>query len=362
MLLEGIFPAITTPFYPDGRVYLRKLEHNVDRYSRAPISGMVVLGSTGEAVNLSDAEQREVLKIAFDHAYAEKVMIAGVGQESTKLTLELAEFAALLGYDVALVRTPSYYRPLLQADIKAQLAHFRFIADSSPLPILLYSVPPFTAYDLPLEAVSELATHPNIIGIKESGSDVDKIAAIRKATSQIKRSVNVTEVFSAVTGRMLRSLEGNTSVSGMVSASALASAGSAKSSTTAAVAPAPPPKKFKLRTKQVSFTVLAGAAHRLLPSLDAGADGGVLAFAAAAPQACYEVYAAWKEGDQTLAELKQMRISAAARRVGAEMGVPGLKYALDLNGYYGGMARMPLLPLTGEQKTEIDQLMADLKN
>jgi len=362
MLLEGIFPAITTPFYPDGNIYFRKLEHNLDRYSRAPISGMVVLGSTGEAVHLSDAEQRDVLKVAFEHAYAEKVMLAGVGQESTRCTLELAEFAAQLGYDVALVRTPSYYRPLLQADIRFQLAHFRFLADRSPLPILLYSVPPFTAYDLPLEAITELASHPNIIGIKESSGNVEKIAAIRKATAHIKRTVNVTEVFAAVTGRMLRSLEAETPVPGMVSASALASGGSAKSSTTTAVAPAPPPQKFKLRTKQVGFTILAGSAQKLLPSLAAGADGGVLAFAAAAPQACYEVFAAWKDADQPLAELKQQRISAAAKRVGAEMGIPGLKYALDLNGYYGGPARLPLLPLLGEQKSEIERLMADLKN
>src|SRR5436190_5298216 len=89
MLLQGIFPAITTPFYPDGRLYLKKLEHNVDRYSRTPISGMVVLGSTGETVMLSDEEQRSVLKLAIEVASAEKVMVAGVGQESTFQTLLL---------------------------------------------------------------------------------------------------------------------------------------------------------------------------------------------------------------------------------------------------------------------------------
>ena len=94
MLLQGIFPAITTPFYPDGRLYLKKLEHNVDRYSRTPISGMVVLGSTGETVMLSDDEQRSVLKLAIEVASAEKVMVAGVGQESTFQTLLLIDYAA----------------------------------------------------------------------------------------------------------------------------------------------------------------------------------------------------------------------------------------------------------------------------
>src|SRR4029077_19265007 len=106
MLLTGIFPALTTPFYPDGRVYLKKLEHNVDRYSRTPVAGMAILGSTGEVVMLSEEEQRAVLRIAVETATPEKVLLAGVGQESAIRTVEAAEYAAQLNYDVALVRTP----------------------------------------------------------------------------------------------------------------------------------------------------------------------------------------------------------------------------------------------------------------
>jgi 4-hydroxy-2-oxoglutarate aldolase len=100
----------------------------------------------------------------------------------------------------------------------------------------------------------------------------------------------------------------------------------------------------------------------LLSSLHAGAVGAVLAFADPAPTACYEVYAAFKEDDQDLAETKQSRISAAATRVGGELGIPGLKYALDWNGYYGGPPRLPLLPLTAELKAEVEGLMADIRN
>ena len=82
MLLNGIFAAITTPFYPDGKVYFRKIEHNVDRYSRTPISGIAVLGSTGEAVMLSDEERREVLKTTREACAPHKVLIAGTGAES----------------------------------------------------------------------------------------------------------------------------------------------------------------------------------------------------------------------------------------------------------------------------------------
>src|SRR5258708_19972801 len=111
MLLQGIFPAMTTPFYSDGAVYYKKIEHTVDRYSRTPVSGMVVLGSTGEAVMLGDDERREVLRITAEVASPEKVLIAGVGAASAHETLRLTEYAAKLNYDAALVRTPHFYRP-----------------------------------------------------------------------------------------------------------------------------------------------------------------------------------------------------------------------------------------------------------
>src|SRR5271156_4544080 len=82
MLLEGIFAPITTPFYPDERLYLKKLEFNVVRLSLTALSGLVVLGSTGEAVALDDAETREVLSTAAAVAAEDKVLIAGVGRES----------------------------------------------------------------------------------------------------------------------------------------------------------------------------------------------------------------------------------------------------------------------------------------
>ena len=110
MLLQGILPPITTPFYPDGNIYFKKLEANVERYSRTPIAGIVSLGSTAEAILLSDEERRQVLKITREVAANEKVLIAGTGIESAYETLALTEYAAELGYDVAMVRTPHYYK------------------------------------------------------------------------------------------------------------------------------------------------------------------------------------------------------------------------------------------------------------
>src|ERR1700726_4981423 len=195
MLLHGILPPITTPFYPDGNIYFKKLESNVERYSRTPCAGIVVLGSTGEAIMLSDQERRDVLKGAREAAAPNKVLIAGTGIESAIETLRLTEYAAELGYDVALVRTPHFYRR--QMHPANLLAFYRTVADRSPLPVLIYNVPPFTAYDIPAETVVELAEHPNIIGIKESSGDVEKVRTMVDGTSHVKRSATVTEAFEA---------------------------------------------------------------------------------------------------------------------------------------------------------------------
>ena len=139
MLIEGIFAAVPTPFYPDERIYFRKLEANIDRYSRSLLSGMLLLGSTGEAVALDDTESAEVLRVAAESSAPDKVLIAGVGKESVKATVELAEKAAKYQYDAVLVRTPTYYAT--QMSPAAVLHYFRSVADRSPLPVLLYNIP-----------------------------------------------------------------------------------------------------------------------------------------------------------------------------------------------------------------------------
>jgi len=344
MLLHGIFPPITTPFYADGSVYYKKLEHNVERYSKTPVAGVVVLGSTGESILLSDQERRDVFKCAHEHAAPEKVLVAGTGIESAAETLRLTEYAASLGYDVAMVRTPHYYkRQMLPANM---LAFYRTVADHSPLPVIIYNFPQATGYDIPAEVVIELAEHPNLIGIKESAGVIEKVKKMVEATRHVKRESTVTEIFNAVTPRMLAAA-GNGDV---LPASSLGG--------TAVAAP----PKLKTRTKEVGYQVLVGSAHLLKDSLDVGAVGAILAFACAAPTACYEIYAAWKEGDAALAAEKQKRIVEASLKVGGEFGIPGIKYAMDLNGYYGGPSRLPLLPLSADQKAVVERLMADIRN
>jgi len=358
MLLHGILPPITTPFYPDGNVYFKKLESNVERYSRTPCAGIVVLGSTGEAILLSDQERRDVLKSAREATAPTKVLVAGTGIESATETLRLTEYAAELGYDVAMVRTPHYYKKQMQPP--NILAFYRTVADRSPLPVIIYNFPQATGYDIPAELVIELAEHPNLIGIKESSGDVEKVRKMVEGTRHIQRSVTVTETFEAVTPRMLAAAtSGSNGDSGeLVQVAAVAGSSPAKPSSAAVTVVG----KLKTRQKGAGFQVLVGAAQKLHPSLDAGAVGAILAFACVSPTACYEIYAAWKEGNAELARLKQERIARAAQRVVGQLGIPGVKYGMDFNGYFGGPVRLPLLPLTGEVKDEVERLLADVRN
>ena len=353
MLIEGIFAAVPTPFYPDERIYFRKLEANITRYSRSLLAGMVVLGSTGEAATLDDSETHDVLRTAAETAAPEKVLIAGIGQESVKSTVELAETAARFQYDAVLVRTPTYYSP--QMTPEAVLNYFRSVADRSSLPVLLYNIPKFVPYQIPVTMVAELAQHPNIIGIKDSTGDMKRIETLVSATANAPRRITtVTPIFEAVTARMLKSFTTVKEPTTLVSVGDLTG--------DVALAAAPPPTTIKTRSREVGFQVLTGSASTILGSLEAGAAGAILGFAACAPQACQEVYFAWKDHDLTLAKEKQERIDGPSKRVAGELGVSGVKYACDFNGYYGGHARLPQLPVSSEQKREIERLLADIRN
>src|SRR5271155_541694 len=240
MLLEGIFVPVTTPFYPDERIYFKKLEFNVSRLSLTGLAGLVVLGSTGEAVALDDAETRDVLRVAAESANEEKVLVAGIGRESVKATVELAEAAAEFNYDAVLVRNPCYYRPQLTPE--ALLHYFRTVADRSPLPVILYSIPKFTEAEIPVEVIAELAQHANIIGLKESSGSVERVRDVVQATRLApRRTVTVTPIFEAVTGRMLAAkpaASGN-----FISADGLAAGG--EGGVALAVAPPAPARKTR---------------------------------------------------------------------------------------------------------------------
>ena len=180
MDFSGVFAALTTPFAADDSVAISDLKQNIQRYNATGLAGYAVQGSTGESVLLSRAEWDSVLVAAKEAASPQKRLLAGTGAESTAETISRSKRAAELGYHAALVKTPYYYKPMYKPDVF--IAHYRRVADASPIPVLLYSVPQFTGISLEAPEVAALAEHPNIIGIKESSGHVQRVAEMVVAT------------------------------------------------------------------------------------------------------------------------------------------------------------------------------------
>lgn len=294
MKLHGIFPPIATPFDHKGGIYQSKLIYNVEKWNMTGLAGYVVCGSTGESVMLTTAEKILCWEIVAKHAKTGKLLLAGTGVESVRETVELTNTAASLGYHAAMVRTPFYYRNLVNRD-DAQMLYFRAVADQTKIPLMIYNWPQTTGVDISPEAVAKLSEHPNIIAIKESSGNLEKLA------------------------RMVREVK-------------------------------------------PGFQVLTGSAPTLWPSFQAGAVGAVLAFANAAPYATITIWEAHRTRESEAAEDWQSRITRAAKLVTVEHGVPGLKHAMDLNGYYGGPPRLPLIPAGAEARRQIEEAFAEIRS
>lgn len=171
----GIFTPIVTPFVRDA-LDERGMRANVDAWAKTSLSGLVVLGSNGEAAQLADHEGDRAIAIVRDALPAEKWLIAGTGRESTAATVAATARAAALGVDAVLVRTPSFFKPQMTSDVFFR--HYTAVADASPVPILLYNVTIYTGVNLGVDVVERLSRHPNIVGMKESGSDIGQIAEV----------------------------------------------------------------------------------------------------------------------------------------------------------------------------------------
>lgn len=289
--LRGIFPPLATPFAASERVDLTAFEANIQKYNQTALAGYVVLGSTGESVYLGEKEKLAVLDAARTPAAKEKILIAGTGCEATRETIELTRHAADLGYHAALVRTPSYFKA--QMTSSALERHYRAVADASPIPVLIYSVPQFTGLGVEAPLVARLATHPNIAGIKESSGDVRLIEAI-------------------------------------------------------------------LKTVPADFAVLVGSATTLYAALSLGAHGGILAVACVLPELCVELYDAFHRGDEERARALQQQLVEPTLAVTSRFGIAGLKFALELRGYLGGIARAPLEPLDAATREELRRIFGAL--
>jgi 4-hydroxy-2-oxoglutarate aldolase len=171
--LQGIFPPIPTPFLGEG-IDRAGLAGNVQRWMGTRLAGLVVLGSNGEAPLLDEVESDAVIDIARTHMPRDRTLIAGVGRESTPATIAAAKRAAGLGADCVLVRTPSFYKNVMTTE--AFVRHYTAVADACPVPMLLYNVTMFTGVNLLPDAVARLSSHPNVIGVKESNSDLVQLS------------------------------------------------------------------------------------------------------------------------------------------------------------------------------------------
>jgi len=292
MDLSGIYPALTTPFDATGNFSAADFRHNLHRYNQTDLAGYVVLGSTGESVLLSDKETEAILATAKEAAAPGKRLLAGTGAESTAETIARTKRAAGLGYHAALVKTPYYYKPVYKPEV--YVAHYRAVADASPIPILLYSVPQFTGVTLETPEILALSEHPNIIGMKDSSGSVQRTVEVVAGASS-------------------------------------------------------------------SFQMLTGAASVVVPSLAAGAVGGILALASAFPEKCAALYQLYRQKMVDQARELQGKLSIASKRVVSEAGIPGVKFVMDLRGYRGGNPRLPLLPLSEQAKATLTKAAANLE-
>jgi len=178
--LRGVFPPIPTPFDSGGDLALEALVDNLERWNAYDLAGYVVLGSNGEAVYLSQREKLEVWETAREAIPQGKVMIAGTGCESTRETIALTRAAAQAGADVGLVVTPNYFDGKMTPEGLAH--HYEAVADASPIPIVLYNVPKFTHVDVDADTIARVARHPNLVGIKDSGGNIAKLADVVRLT------------------------------------------------------------------------------------------------------------------------------------------------------------------------------------
>lgn len=286
--LSGIYPPIPTAFDADQSLALDALRQNLERWNQEPLAGYVVGGSNGEFVLLSDEERVTVVAAAREVVPEGRLLIAGAGAQSTARTIALAERMAAAGADALLVVTPNYYRGLMTAGVLVE--HYRAVAEVSPVPLLLYNVPANTGLNIPIEAIVELASHPNVIGTKDSSGDIGRLAeTVRRCPDD--------------------------------------------------------------------FRVLAGSGGFMLPALSVGAVGAVAALANIAARPMADLIASFEAGEPERARGIQARLLAPNRAVTARFGVPGLKAALEMLGFYGGPVRGPLLPLQDRDRQELRSIL-----
>jgi len=276
--LSGVLAPMVTPF-KDDRVLFHGLIDNVEKMNRTALAGYFVLGTNGEYKALSVTERFEVLRTVVKCRAKDKVVMAGMGFESTKETIDMVLRAADEGADMSSLLMPHFFAKKMTAEVLS--GYILDVADASPIPVLLYNNPSVaSAVTIKADVIDRVKEHPNVIGLKDSSSETYR------------------QNLEAAKGKMC---------------------------------------------------VLAGSANYFLDLLRLGGTGGVLSLANVFPDACAKLYTLFKEGKIQEAEALNAELVGLNKEVSGSFGVAGVKAAMDLNGFCGGVPRKPLPPLTAAQ-------------
>eukprot|EP00002_Diphylleia_rotans_P019945 TRINITY_DN3861_c0_g1_i1.p1 TRINITY_DN3861_c0_g1~~TRINITY_DN3861_c0_g1_i1.p1 ORF type:complete len:329 (-),score=76.04 TRINITY_DN3861_c0_g1_i1:28-1014(-) len=294
--LSGIYPPVPTPFTVDGDVDYTALENNIRQLMRTcpSLSGIVVLGSNGEAALLSEEEKISVVSTARKAVPHTHLLIAGASHDATRETIRAVNRVADLKVDAVLVLPPSYYKSQMTDEVIVK--YFCAVADQVKCPVIMYNMPANTGIDMSARAVVEASKHPNIIGLKDSSGNVERMKQIRDEIDARNQSSD----------------------------------------------------------QKDSFQILAGSAGFLHSALDIGAVGGICAFANIAPQILIDLLTRFKSGDKSGSLQIQEQIKLSNEYVTRRLGVAGLKSSMEcLSGFEPGTVRAPLIPLTPEKRIEL---------
>ncbi len=289
MHLDGIFGPVTTPFTANGELDRAAFEHNVRAHIAQGLDGIVATGSTGEAPLLDEAERDSLLEWARALIAGDRLLIAGIGGESTRITVRRARHAAERGANAALVVAPHYFAGAMTEE--AMRSHYRRVADDSPIPIILYNIPKYMHFRLSGALVTELAAHENVVGIKDSSGDRDSMAEYLKAQSE-------------------------------------------------------------------RFTTLTGSGQFFRTAVGMGARGGILAVSLFAPELTLAVWEAARRGGAD-ADALQARLTPLAKTIVGDLGIAGVKAALNMVEMRGGPPRSPLLPLPRAEIERVRRLLRE---
>lgn len=291
-LTPGVYVPTVAFFKPNEDLDLATIGKHAVRLAKAGVAGLTTQGSNGEAVHLSHAERKLVTqttrKALNDAGFQSLPLIVGCGAQSTRETIELCREALASGGDYALVLPPSYYKPMHKSDTITEF--FQDVADSSPIPILIYNYPAaVSGIDLSSDIINELSKHPNIVGCKLTCGNTGKLARIAAATD----------------------------------AATLSDPGS-------------------------GFMCMGGSADFTLQTLIVGGSGVICGIGNVAPKACVKVVELYAQGK--LAEARKLQaVVARGDWAAISGGIVGTKSALESYFGYGGSARKPLPRPTKQQ-------------